>query len=327
MEEVKIAVLLPFSDEQKETLQSAGRGRCRFLYVPEELSEEERLSVLQKAEAIIGQPALSEVRQCPRLRWIQMSWAGTDIYTAKGGFPQRVKLTNARGCFRVVISEYILAVLLELCRNLKGYARNQMEGRWERLGSEMLLYGKRALILGAGDIGTGTAKRLRAFDVHVTGLRRTDRNFPDCFDRMVTIEELDRELPNADIVIGCLPDTPATRGLLDEGRLRKMKPDAFLVNVGRGSLIDTDALVCVLREGFLGGVALDVTDPEPLPPGHPLWGMERVVLTPHIAGTSFGSSRDTENRILQVCCQNIGRYLDRRELLNQVDFATGYVSE
>ncbi len=106
-----------------------------------------------------------------------------------------------------------------------------------------------------------------------------------------------------------------------------MKKSAFLINVGRGSLIDTEALVTVLREGRLGGVALDVQEKEPLPSGHPLWAMERVILTPHIAGQSFGYSKDTENRVLHVCCQNLELYLSRRELLNQVDFETGYVSE
>ena len=105
-----------------------------------------------------------------------------------------------------------------------------------------------------------------------------------------------------------------------------MKKEAFLVNVGRGTLIDTDALVDVLKEGHLGGVALDVTDPEPLPPDHPLWKMERVVITPHVAGQSFGFSKDTENRIIRICCQNLERYLEKKELVNQVNFETGYVS-
>lgn len=327
MEERKVAVMLPCDDIQKGMLEETADGRCELLYVPKDLEPEKRLQMLRRAEVIIGEPPLEEVLQCPGLRWIQMSWAGTDIYTMKEGFPRKVKLTNARGAFQVVIPEYIMAVLLELCRNLKGYAGNQMKGCWKPLGSEMLLSGKRALILGAGDIGTGTARRLQAFGVHVTGMRRTDRNYPDCFDRMITLEDLDSELPQADIVTGSLPNTPETRKLLDERRLRLMKKGALLVNVGRGSLIDTEALVKVLKEGHLGGAALDVTDPEPLPAGHPLWSMENVIITPHIAGLSFGGSRDTENRIIHICCQNLARYLDGRELLNQVSFETGYVSE
>lgn len=327
MEKVKVAVLLPCDLAQKEMLEDAAADRCEFVYVNKDMTREERLPVLQEAEVIFGEPGIREISRCPRLKWIQMSWAGTDVYTMREGFPEKVKLTNARGSFQTVIPEYIVAVLLAMCRNLKQYAFQQREGRWQPLGSETLLYGKRVLILGAGDIGTGAAKRLKAFGTHITGMRRTDRNYPDCYDAMITAEELDQALPNADIVIGCLPNTSETKGMLNESRLRMMKKNAFLVNVGRGSLIDTDALVKVLKEGYLGGAALDVVDTEPLPADHPLWGIDRVILTPHIAGQSFGYSKDTENRVIHICCQNLERYLDGREMINVVDFKTGYVSE
>lgn len=327
MSKMKAAVLLPFDQLQRETLEAAGKGRCEFIYVEESMTREERLPLLQQAEVIFGEPGIREIQKCPGLRWIQMSWAGTDVYTMREGFPRQVRLTNAKGCFRTVIAEYIMAVLLSMCRNLKQYANQQKEECWQRIRQETLLYGKKVLILGAGDIGTGTAKRLKAFGTSVTGMRRTDRNYPDCYDAMITADELDRVLPTADIVIGCLPSTPETRGILNERRLRSMKKDAFLINVGRGSLIPTQDLVNVLNDGHLGGVALDVLEEEPLSAGHPLWEIDRVILTPHIAGQSFGYSRDTENRVLHVCCQNLERYLDRRELLNQVDFETGYASE
>ena len=327
MNQVKVAVLLPLDRAQKEMLEAAGRDRCAFVYAEQGMTREERAPMLQEAEVIFGEPGIRELQNCPRLRWVQMSWAGTDVYTMREGFPKQVILTNARGCFRTVIAEYILAVLLAMCRNLKAYVRQQQEECWNPLGRETLLYGKKVLILGAGDIGTGVAQRLKAFGTLVIGMRRTDRNYPDCYDAMITMEGLDRVLPEADIVIGCLPSTKETGRLLDETRLRSMKKSAFLINVGRGSLIDTEALVAVLREGRLGGVALDVQEKEPLAAGHPLWSMDRVILTPHIAGQSFGYSKDTENRVLHVCCQNLERYLDRRELLNQVDFETGYVSE
>lgn len=327
MGNIKVAVMLPCDPEQKEMLETAGKGLCEFIYVDRNMSREERLPLLRDAEIIFGEPGIREVVECPRLKWIQMSWAGTDIYTMREGFPRKVKVTNARGGFQIVIAEYIMAVLLEMCRNLKAYALQQQEGAWRQLGSEMLLFGKRVLVLGAGDIGTGAAKRLKAFGTTVIGMRRTDRNYPDCFDGMITMEELDEELPLADIVIGCLPNTPKTQGILDEKHLRMMKKEALLVNVGRGSLIDTDALVKVLEDGHLGGVALDVVSPEPLPAEHPLWKIDRVILTPHIAGMSFGYSKDTENRIIHICCQNLERYLEGRELINLVDFETGYVSE
>ncbi|MCC8162398.1 MAG: D-2-hydroxyacid dehydrogenase [Lachnospiraceae bacterium] len=327
MEKLKAVVLYPCDDAQRVMMEETAKDRCELLFVPPDMSCEERLPILEQADVIFGEPEISEILQCPKLRWVQMSWAGTDKYTRTEGFPRdRVQLTSAKGCYSVVIAEYILAVLLELCRNLKQYAENQGRQQWKKLGTTTLLYGKRALILGAGDIGTATAGRLRPFEVYVTGMRRTERNYPDCFDRMITLEELDQELPQEDIVIASLPGTAQTEGLLDGRRLRLMKEDALLVNVGRGSLIDTDALVKVLEEGHLGGVALDVVAPEPLPEDHPLWKFERVVITPHVAGQSFGLCKDTENRIIQLSCRNLERYLDGKKPENLVDFDTGYSS-
>lgn len=327
MDKIKAAVLIDLDEHQKEELEAAGGEAVEFLYVPESRSREERLPVLQQAQVIFGQPGIREINQCDQLRWIQMSWAGTDIYTAREGFPRKVALTNASGCFHVVIPEYVIAVLLELCRNLNVYAVQQKERKWNLIGSEMLLYGKRALILGAGDIGTGVAERLRAFGVKIIGMRKTDRNYPDCYDGMITLDELDQELPKADMVIGCLPGTAETRGLLDLRRLCLMKPGVLLVNVGRGNLIDTEGLISVMEQNHLGGVALDVTDPEPLPEDHPLWNMDRVIITPHIAGQSFGYSKDTEDRIVHLWSQNLKRYLEGKELVNRVSFENGYASK
>lgn len=328
MEKIKAAVLFPLDKTQQELLEASAKGRCEFFYVDPKEGKEKRLQLLLEAEIIFGEPTLSEILQCKRLRWIQSSFAGADRYTMAEDFPkERVVLTNARGCFGTVIAEYIVAVILSLCRNLKMYAYQQQERIWKPLGQEMLLYGKEILILGAGDVGTGAAKRLKAFGTTITGMRRTDRNYPDCFDAMITEKELEETLPKADIVVGCLPGTKETKGLLNRQRLYQMKKGALFVNVGRGSLVDLETLTELLREGWIRGAALDVTDPEPLPADHPLWKMEQVILTPHIAGVSFGYSKDTEHRILHICCQNLERYLARKELLNQVNFTTGYVTE
>lgn len=327
MKKIKIAVLEPCGEKQREELAEAGGDRCEFQYIPAEKTREERLQMLQDAEIIFGEPGIREIRQCSQLRWVQMSWAGTDIYTTREGFPEQVLLTNASGCFHVVIPEYVIGALLALCRNFKAYVCQQQAHHWEKIPSEMLLYGKQALILGAGDIGTGVAERLKAFGVKTVGMRRTERNYPDCYDRMITMQELEQELPEADLVIGCLPDTKETRGLLDEKRLRLMKATALLVNVGRGTLIDLDALMKVMKEGHLRGAALDVADPEPLPEDHPLWEMDRVLITPHIAGQSFGYSEDTVDRVIHLWCQNLKRYLDGKELVNVVSFEHGYAAK
>ena len=188
------------------------------------------------------------------------------------------------------------------------------------------------LILGTGDIGKNVAARLRPFGVHITGVKRnvagikgkTDKECKEYFDEIFSIDELDRILPNMDIVTGCLPGTKETAGLFNEARLRTMKKDAVLVNVGRGSLIVNDDLVRILSAGHLKGAVLDVSETEPLAEESPLWDMENVILTPHIAGPSFGGDRMTENLIWDICIQNLERFLEGKELCHRVNLEAGY---
>ena len=144
------------------------------------------------------------------------------------------------------------------------------------------------------------------------------------FDEAHTLDALDALLPRADIVIGCLPNTRETAGLLTAERLHAMKAGAVLVNVGRGSLAGTDDLVSALQDGHLGGAALDVFETEPLPADCPLWDMENVLLTPHIAGPSFGGSADVQNTIWHICMDNLERYLTGNPLKNVVNRSEGY---
>lgn len=279
---------------------------------------------LANAEVIVGQPHPKALPQAPKLRWLQMTWAGVDRYTLKEGFPTRqAVLTNASGAYGPIISEYVLAGILAHYRNLPAYGRNQKSGLWQDLGREECLEGKTALILGTGDIGSNVAKRLKAFGAHAVGVRRRVAQ-QQYFDKVCSMEQLDRLLPQADIVIGCLPNTPATRGLLNKTRLLGMKADALLVNVGRGSLIVTDDLAQVLQSGHLRGAVLDVVDPEPLPAEHPLWQMENVILTPHISGIGFGHNPATEQRVWQLCFENLERYAAGQPLQHVVDLTTGY---
>lgn len=157
----------------------------------------------------------------------------------------------------------------------------------------------------------------------VVGVCRERRPLPPDFDEVRTLAEAESVLPLADVVVCCLPDTAATRGYFDRARLLRMKSDAILVNVGRGSLVVSDDLAAVLAEGHLYGAVLDVTDPEPLPKNHPLRRMRNVVLTPHVAGLGF-NTEETERKITAICCDNLRRYQNGWSLRNQVDFRTGY---
>ena len=180
------------------------------------------------------------------------------------------------------------------------------------------------MILGAGDIGTTVAKWMRPMVGKIIGVRRVAREFPDCYDEMLTLDQLDARLGEADILICALPHTPQTVHLLNEARLRKMKQDAVLVNGGRGSLIDQEALCRCLEDGRFWGVGLEVTTPEPLPAEHPLWEQPRVMITPHAAGNSFAPGSPLERKIWDFMIRNTAKFLSGEVPDNLVDFATGY---
>lgn len=292
----------------------------RFSATQEPTAEE-----LEKAEVIIGLPTFGQLSAAKNLRWVQLSMAGADVYAKKKEeFPKGVTLTNLSGAFGPSISEYVLTMCLMLHKRMELYRDHQREHRWVDEGWQETPSGKSVLILGAGDIGVCTAKLFRPFGCHIVGLCRTAREIPEFFDEIITFEDLDKALAEADIVVGALPSTSETRKLFDSRRLAKLKPSAVLINVGRGDLIDTDALAMALSEGKLAGAALDVTDPEPLPPEHPLWDIPNAVITPHITGGTFGHLSVTENIFYDLCQKNLLRYKNKEPLLNVVDLETGY---
>ena len=280
----KVIVCTEYSEQARAELLTRFGDRFDITFA-------EHVSTLGDAEICIGEPPLALVQQAEKLRWVQMTWAGTDIYTRRTGFPERVALTNASGAFGRTISEYVLGGILTMYRNFPAYREQQKQAVWRTVGAERTLYGRTVLILGTGDLGSNVAKRLRGFGTVNIGVRRAAGETLPYFDEVRGIAELDELLPQADIVIGCLPNTPGTAGLLTETRLRRMKQDALLVNVGRGTLLSTAELAAVLADGHLSGAVLDVCDTEPLPPSSPLWGMENVLLTPHVSGRGFGHGR------------------------------------
>ena len=144
------------------------------------------------------------------------------------------------------------------------------------------------------------------------------------FDEIYTIDTLDKQLENADVVVIALPGTAETAGMFDAKRIKKMKENAILVNVGRGFIVDTDALTSALQKGLIKGAVLDVTEPEPLPLNHPLQYMKNVVLTPHISGISWGENMFTRKRILDIFCENLVRDKNNELKKNIIDFDTGY---
>lgn len=319
-----IVSTMPFSSADRERIRSMLPPDCQICFLEPATEREEYRKALTNAEVLLGDPTLDDLALCSHLRLLQTTWAGVDGYVANWPLSRNVTLCNMSGAYGPIISEYILGMIFALCTRLPFYTK-QMEHRvWhlERM-CKSLEYAN-VLILGAGDIGSQVAKRLRPSVKTIIGLRRTPREIPAEFDRMITMEDLDAALEEADVVVCSLPLTAETYHLLDFNRLKKMKRDAILVNVGRGGLIASDDLAELMKQGWFFGVGLDVTEPEPLPKEDPLWNQERVLITPHISGNAFDFESPTGRRILEISMDNLYRYLHGQSLVNVVDFDKGY---
>jgi D-3-phosphoglycerate dehydrogenase len=246
----------------------------------------------------------------PNVRWVQLGWSGVDGLSAAGLLDDETRVwSTARGLYGVPVAEHAVMLMLAAAKRVRRYARAE---RWTDADGD-LLAGRRALIVGAGDIAQALAKRLAAMDLHVTVLARTPRTVAGA-DEVRMMDELDAELPRADFVFLALALTPETRGIIGSAQLELMRPDAWLVNVARGAHVDTDALVAAVEAGAIGGAGLDVVDPEPLPDGHPLWTMDSVFVTPHTAV----SPQATEALVAARLEDNLRRYRDGRPLVGAI---------
>ena len=241
----------------------------------------------------------------PDLRVIQLLSAGVEDMV--GRIPDGVVMCDARGVHGSAVAELVLTLVLAAQRRLPHFLDAQRAGRWDPVEGEDLR-DKRVLVVGAGDLGEQTARRLRPFDAEPVLVARTAR------DGVHAIDELPDLLPDADIVVLTLPLTPASQGLVDAGFLARMADGALLVNVARGRIVDTDALLAELTAGRLRA-ALDVVEPEPLPDGHPLWTTPNVILTPHAAG----HVRQAGPRAFALVGDQIRRFVAGRPLINVVE--------
>ena len=317
---IRILVLERFSDEHLARIRKAAGPDGAVTHVTDATDAEAQVEALRGADVVVGEPRPEALRQAPSVRWVQMCWAGTDLYTRQGGtFPAGVRLTNVAGAaYGHIISQFVLGQILALAQNLPTYVRQEAQELWRWGGPVMTLDGARVLVFGAGDLGSSTARRLAGFDVTCVGVCRDTARPRAGFDRLVTLDEAEGELAAADVIVGCLPSSDETDGYLDERRLRTIKEGAILVNVGRGRFVDCDALARVLAGGRLRGAALDVTSPEPLPKGHPLWAEPRCVISPHVAGRAFGSCPATEQIICDIVCENLRRWVAGEPLAHVV---------
>ncbi|MBP3674137.1 MAG: GNAT family N-acetyltransferase [Oscillospiraceae bacterium] len=317
-------VLFPCDEGTRERLIQAAGNSCEFSFKDSTWSREDYQNALKAAHIIIGEPRNADFQYCENLELMHSPSSGVNYYVQGGAFPEKATLCCMTGGYGNILAEHLLGMVLALCRRLPEYRDQQHQHKWEIRKYDKQLEGSTLLVLGAGDIGTTLARWMRPMVGRIIGVRRVARDCPDCYDEMITLAELDTHLGEADIVVCALPHTPETVHLLNGERLRKMKKDAVLVNGGRGSLIDQEALCQLLDEGHFWGVGLEVTQPEPLPADHPLWDQPRVLITPHAAGNSFAPGSPLERKIWDYIISNVGGYLHGKQPQNQVDFSTGY---
>lgn len=275
------------------------------------------------AGAIIGFCSDELLAASPGVTWVQIYSAGADrCLSSQRPWRDEIVLTNMQKMSSPVIGEHAIALTLALARSLPRFAAAMNNGAWARdrdsTSGMTDIAGKTMLVLGLGGIGTEVARRADALGMRVIATRNSQREGPEFVDYVGLADETLELAAQADVIVNALPLTEQTRGLID-AEFFGVLDGAFLVNIGRGATVNTDDLVVALQSGKVAGAGLDVTDPEPLPPAHPLWKMDNVLITPHVAGR--GGSRE-RHRVLAF--ENIRRYFAGEPLLNVVDPDKGY---
>jgi len=318
---MKVLIGGNISDEKMRRL-SAAAPRAQIEAVADRAAVLDRVA---DADGYVPGPWDGEVLAAgKKLRWVHFRWAGIGGQLFPAVVESDVMVTNSAGVFGIPMAEHAMALMLALARGLRLCLPPAEGDPWrataQRARPRMReLYGATLGILGYGGIGRQTAQRARGFGMRVLALRR--RPAPDEFaDEVWGPERLDDVLREADFLLVSCALTEETRGMIGPRELALMKPDAVIVNLARGAVIDQDALIRALREGRLGGAGLDVTDPEPLPADSPLWRMDNVIITPHVSG----SSPATSGRQFDLLEENVRRFAAGEELLNVVDKRAGY---
>ncbi|PAU80116.1 hydroxyacid dehydrogenase [Halovibrio salipaludis] len=254
------------------------------------------------------------------LEWIHATSAGVDALMFPELVNSEVTVTNAQGIFDRSIAEYVLCTILMFAKDFPHSIRLQMAHQWQHRDTERA-QGSRVLVVGAGSIGRQIARLVTAVGMEAHGIARRSRSDDPDFEAVHDNAAIPEQLGLADYVVIAAPLTPATEKLFDAKAFQAMKPTARMINIGRGPIVDTQALVEALQSGEIAGAGLDVFEEEPLPSDHPLWAMENVTMTAHMAGDFIGWKKALTEQFFD----NLDNWLAGRDFFNVVDKASGYV--
>ncbi len=316
----KIVVVLPNPALVEELRSAAPQASI----VP--VSADNVMQEIADADAFIGNITSAEVRAGKNLKWVGVMSAGVEtvLFPKDGSSDLRqsnIILTNNKIVQGPEIADHALAMLLMMSRNLYALYRNDQQQIWDpKTFHGIELSGKTAVIIGVGGVGTQIALRANAFGMTVIGVDPEDKPFLPFIQRIVKPDDLDEVVPLADVIFISAPDTPKSHKMMGTREFGLMKKNSYFIAVSRGGVYEMGGLVKALDEKRLAGAGVDVTDPEPLPKGHPLWQFQNVVITPHIAGRS---DRDAA-RMMGTIEENLRRFIEGKPMINVVDKQKGY---
>lgn len=282
-------------------------------------TDEELADAMGSAEILCGRPTTALLKEARNLRWVQVTSAGVDRFPLGELRDRGIVLTNARGMHGDTIADHVMALILARTRQLPLRFENQKQRRWERGGQSRELAGATMGVVGLGGIGRKVAQRALGFEMEVVGTRRSGGDVPGV-KRVVTPDRIIEILPVCEYLAICCPLTPDTEGLIGERELSALPSGAYLVNIARGMIVDEGALVTALKKGHLDGAGLDVFTEEPLSPESPLWDMDNVLITPHVAGQQSNYARKAAGRF----AENLRRWHQGKPLKWVVDYDIGY---
>jgi len=335
---IEVLVTIPFAEPLMARLQAVSprlRFTVRAARRPEDIENED----WAKAEVLYTDRVLPLPAQTPRLRWVQFHYAGVDFATDSPLFEKSgLAITTLSGAAVPQMAEFAVLMILAMGHDMRDYIANQEKGewprdRWDRFAPRELR-GSTIAIIGYGSIGREIARLLKPWGVTILGVKKNvmqpaDGGYSipglgdpngDYFDRLYPIQALKSVLALSDFVVDVLPLTDETRGLIGTDALAAMKPTAYLVDIGRGGVVDQAALLTALQERKIAGAALDVFGEEPLIPGSPFWRLPNVIATPHVGGISLAY----RERAAEMFAENLRRYVAGKPLLNLFDPERGY---
>jgi phosphoglycerate dehydrogenase-like enzyme len=310
---MKFLIYPPISDADLAQLQSVA-GDAEIIHASDEATA---LAHIGDADGMFGKLTPALLAQAHKLRWVQAPVAGVEKWMFPELANSDVLVSNMAGIYSDQIADHAMMFLLMFARGEHIYFRRQLARQWE-MGVPVIHVGDQTLgVIGLGGIGHEVARRGHAFGMRVLAVDAMPKEKPDYVEALWNIDRLDEMLAEADFVVSCVPHTPETVKLITMARLQRMKPTAYLINISRGVVVDLADLTKALETGVIAGAALDVFEIEPLPQDHPLWTMENVLITPHMASNL--ASPHIPSRRIGVVRDNLRRFVAGEPLENVID--------